>query len=150
RGEGLVAPPTIMTLEAIRDRAVDEAPARLGPLLRALAAGAIHPIFFAPQVQLIPLRTIALAPGTHTNAYLVGRHPAYLLDPGATDPAEQRRLFDTLDTQKREGRRLAAIVLTHHHPDHVGAVPACAERYRVGVWAHPLTADRLRPRIEVT
>src|SRR5439155_26347356 len=37
-----------------------------------------------------------------------------------------------------------------HHPDHVGAVPACVQRYGVGVWAHPQTAARVQPRIEVT
>jgi glyoxylase-like metal-dependent hydrolase (beta-lactamase superfamily II)/8-oxo-dGTP pyrophosphatase MutT (NUDIX family) len=149
RGACLVSPPTVMTLEAIRDRLVDEAPARLGPLLQRIADGAIHPIFFAPEVQLLPLETVALAPGAHTNAYLVGRASAYLLDPGPTEPAEQQRLLDALEVEHRAGRHLAAIVLTHHHPDHIGAVTACAERYGVPVWAHPWTAARLRGRIEV-
>ena len=149
-GACLVSPPTVLALEAIRGRPVDDAPARLGPLLRTFAAGALHSIFFAPQVQLLPLRTVALAPSTHTNAYLVGREPAYLLDPGPNDPAEQQRLFAALDVQHAAGRRLAAIVLTHHHPDHIGAVTACAERYGVPVWAHPLTAAKLRGRIAVT
>jgi glyoxylase-like metal-dependent hydrolase (beta-lactamase superfamily II)/8-oxo-dGTP pyrophosphatase MutT (NUDIX family) len=149
RGEYLVSPPTVMTLEAVRDRPAEEAPARLGPLLEALSAGRIHPIFFSPEVQLIPLRTIALAPSTHTNAYLVGRDPAYLIDPGPSDPAEQQRLFHLLDERLSAGLRLAAVVLTHHHPDHVGAVEACAGRYRVPVWAHRLTAERLRSGLAV-
>jgi glyoxylase-like metal-dependent hydrolase (beta-lactamase superfamily II)/8-oxo-dGTP pyrophosphatase MutT (NUDIX family) len=150
RGECLVSPPTVMALEAIRDHAADEAPTRLGPLLATIAAGAIHPIFFFPEVQLLPLRTLALAPGAHTNAYLLGRDPAYLLDPGPHEPAEQQRLFDAVDEQQRAGRRLAAVVLTHHHPDHVGAVTVCAARYGVPVWAHPLTAAKLCGRIAVT
>jgi endoribonuclease LACTB2 len=149
-GACLVSPPTVLTLETIRERPVDEAPARLGHLLRTFAAGALHLIFFAPQVQLLPLRTVALAPSTHTNAYLIGSDPAYLLDPGAHEPAEQQRLFAALDVQHRAGRRLAAIVLTHHHPDHIGAVATCAERYGVPIWAHPQTAAKLRGRIEVT
>ncbi len=40
-------------------------------------------------------------------------------------------------------------MLTHHHPDHVGAAAACAARYRVPVWAHPLTAQALAGRVEV-
>jgi endoribonuclease LACTB2 len=149
RGECLVSPPSVMTLQAIEGRPAAEAPARLGPLLQTLSGGSIHPIFFAPEVQLVPLRTIALAPSTHTNAYLVGRDPAYLLDPGPSDPDEQRRLFELLDAQRSAGRRLAAVVLTHQHPDHVGAVNACVERYRLPVWAHPLTAEALRGRIDV-
>jgi glyoxylase-like metal-dependent hydrolase (beta-lactamase superfamily II)/8-oxo-dGTP pyrophosphatase MutT (NUDIX family) len=150
RGDCLVSPPTVMTLESVRGRAADEAPARLGPLLEHLAAGEMHPIFFAPQVRLIPLQTQALPPGTHTNAYLVGHDPAYLLDPGPVDPGEQERLIDVLDVERDRGQRLAAVVLTHQHPDHVGAAALCAERYRVPVLAHPLTAAALRGRVAVT
>src|SRR5262249_30169004 len=78
-GELLLSPPPVMTLEAIRDRPADEAPERLGPLLQSLASGAIHPIYFSPGVQMIPLHTLALPPSTHTNAYLVGPGPCYLL-----------------------------------------------------------------------
>jgi ribonuclease/clavin/mitogillin len=150
RGECLVSPPSVMILEAIEGRPAAETPARLDPLLQGIAAGALHPIYFAPEVRLIPLRTIALAPSTHTNAYLVGRDPAYLLDPGPTDPDEQQRLFQLLDAEQAAGKRLAAVVLTHQHPDHIGAANACAARYRVPVWAHSLTAQALRGRIEVT
>src|SRR5262249_13553361 len=125
RFECFVSPPTLSILEAIRGRPVAEAPARLAPLLAALDAGAIPPIFFAPGVQMIPLRTLALPPSPHPNAYLVGRDPAYLLDPGPTAADEQRRLFEVLDTHRAAGGRLTAVVLTHHHPDHVGAANAC-------------------------
>ncbi len=150
QGECLVSPPSVMILEAVRGRAVDEAPSRLGPLLRALAAGAIHPIYFAPAVQMLPLRTLSLPPSTHTNAYLVGREPAYLLDPGSGEPEELQRLFAVLDAQREGGLRLTALVLTHHHPDHIGGVQACVERYRLPVFAHPLTARALRGKIAVT
>jgi glyoxylase-like metal-dependent hydrolase (beta-lactamase superfamily II)/8-oxo-dGTP pyrophosphatase MutT (NUDIX family) len=149
RGECLISPPTVMTLEAIRDRPADEAPARLAPLLRAFAAGKLHQIYFAPQVQLIPLHTETLPPSSYTNAYLVGHDPAYLIDPGPADPAEQRRLFDLLDEGFRGGLRLRAVILSHQHPDHIGAAAACAARYAVPVWAHPHTADALRGRVEV-
>jgi glyoxylase-like metal-dependent hydrolase (beta-lactamase superfamily II)/8-oxo-dGTP pyrophosphatase MutT (NUDIX family) len=150
RGECLVSPPTVMILEAIRDRPADEAPARLGPLLHSLEAGALHPIYFAPDVQLLPLRTLSLPPSTHTNAYLVGRGPVYLIDPGTGHADEQERLFAVLDAHRAAGRALTAVVLTHHHPDHVGAVNACVERYRLPVFAHPRTADALRGRITIT
>jgi glyoxylase-like metal-dependent hydrolase (beta-lactamase superfamily II)/8-oxo-dGTP pyrophosphatase MutT (NUDIX family) len=150
RGECLLSPPSIMTLQAIQDRPADDAPARLGPLLTSLADGKIHPIYFAPDVQLIPLRTMALPPSTHTNAFLVGSGPVYLIDPGPADLAEQHRLFEVLDEHTQAGKRVSAIVLTHHHPDHIGAVSACAQRYGVPVWAHPLTARLLEGRIHIT
>lgn len=144
RGECLVSPPTIMMLQELEGRPVEEAPGRLGPLLRELANGAMHSIYFAPEVQLIPLRTQALPPSTHTNAFLVGRDPAYLLDPGSPYPEEQARLFEVVDGRRQAGLRLAAVVLTHHHPDHIGAAAVCAVRYGVPILAHALTAQALQ------
>jgi len=150
RGECLLSPPTLMTLLAISGRSAEDAPARLGPLLASLQAGKIHTIFFAPGVQMIPLRTMGLPPSTHTNAFLVGNGPSYLLDPGPADQDEQQRLFDLLDEQAAAGRRLTAIVLTHHHPDHIGAANACAQRYNIPIWAHLWTSEKLKDRIAVS
>jgi glyoxylase-like metal-dependent hydrolase (beta-lactamase superfamily II) len=145
RGDSLVTPPSAMTLQTLGDRPVDDAPKLLGPLFEHLRHGAIHPILFAPEVQMIPLKTVALPPSAYTNAYLVGAGPRYLIDPGAHEADEQRRLFDVLDP----GQKLTAIVLSHHHPDHVDGAAVCAERYRVPVWAHERTAEKLRGRIKV-
>src|SRR5262249_20504727 len=100
--------------------------------------------WFSPGVRMLPLFCDGLPPATHTNAYLVGTGPRYLLDPGPTDPAEQGRLFEALDEGPPD-----VVVLTHHHPDHVGAAAACSARYRVPVWAPPLTARALAGRVEV-
>jgi glyoxylase-like metal-dependent hydrolase (beta-lactamase superfamily II) len=59
-------------------------------------------------------------------------------------------LFALLDEQQSLGRRLAAVVLTHQHPDHIGAANACAERYGVPIFAHPLTTQALHGRIPVS
>jgi glyoxylase-like metal-dependent hydrolase (beta-lactamase superfamily II) len=109
----------------------------------------MHPIYFAPGVQLLPLRTQALPPSTHTNAFLAGRGPAYLLDPGSPFADEQERLFAVLDEQRASGLDLTAIVLSHHHPDHIGAASACAERYGVPIWAHSETARKLEGKVLV-
>jgi glyoxylase-like metal-dependent hydrolase (beta-lactamase superfamily II)/8-oxo-dGTP pyrophosphatase MutT (NUDIX family) len=150
RGECLVSPPTLMLLESIQGRPVEDAPARFAPCVAARHGDGLLAIDFAPAVQMVPLHTIPLPPSTHTNAYLVGSGPIYLLDPGAAEPAEQERLFHLLDAQRARGRKLTAIVLTHHHPDHVGAANACAQRYGLPVWAHPLTARALEGKIAVT
>jgi glyoxylase-like metal-dependent hydrolase (beta-lactamase superfamily II) len=101
-------------------------------------------------MQMIPLHTIALAPSTHTNAFLVGRDPVYLIDPGPEKAEEQERLFAILDARRDAGQPLTAVVLTHHHPDHVGAAAACSRCYGVPVWAHPLTAQALAARLQVS
>jgi glyoxylase-like metal-dependent hydrolase (beta-lactamase superfamily II)/8-oxo-dGTP pyrophosphatase MutT (NUDIX family) len=149
-GTTLLSPPTVSLLEAIRGRPVEDLPERARPLLDALAAGALPPIWFSPAVRMIPLHCQGLPPSTHTNAYLAGTGPRYLLDPGPTDDDEQRRLFEALDAHHRgPGRPLDAVVLTHHHPDHVGAADACARRYGVPVLAHPLTARALAGKVAV-
>jgi endoribonuclease LACTB2 len=141
-GDMLVSPPTVALLQAIRSRPVEEWPNQLTPLLAHRASEG--PIWFSPGVQMIPLFTEGLPPSTHTNAYLVGNDPAYLIDPGTSDAEEQGRLFELLSS-----RRLRGVVLTHHHPDHIGAAKVCAERYGVPILAHPLTARELHGRIEV-
>ena len=81
-----MSPPTVSLLETIRGRAVEELPRRARPLFDALAAGAPEVIYFSPQVQMIPLFCDGLPPTYYTNAFLVGHDPAYLIDPGPTDP----------------------------------------------------------------
>jgi glyoxylase-like metal-dependent hydrolase (beta-lactamase superfamily II)/8-oxo-dGTP pyrophosphatase MutT (NUDIX family) len=145
-GDALVTPPSAMTMQLLGEHAVDHAPRLLGPLFQRLHAGAIHPILFAPCVQMIPLKTVALPPSAYTNAYLVGAGPRYLIDPGAHETDEQLRLFDLLDEL---GQPLAAIILSHHHPDHVDGAAACASRYGVPIWAHERTAHKLRGRLSI-
>lgn len=149
QGAILLTPPSAMSLDYLGADPVDAAPRLLGPLFDRLAGGAEHPIFLAPGVRMLPLRTAGLPPSTHTNAFLVGNGPRYLIDPGPDAADEQARLFAVLDEQTQLGRSLSAVVLTHHHPDHVGAAVVCAQRYRVPIWAHPATAEHLRGRIAI-
>jgi glyoxylase-like metal-dependent hydrolase (beta-lactamase superfamily II) len=115
-----------------------------------LASGDIPPIWFSPGVLMLPLFSDGLPPSTHTNAYLVGTESLYLIDPGPNDPAEQRRLFNALDRQlAATSKPLTAVVLTHQHPDHIGAATACSRRYKVPILGHPLTARTLAGKVEV-
>src|SRR5262249_6024145 len=86
RGECFVSPPTVSLLELLRGRAATDLPALLLPVMRSLEAGIMPPIYFAPGVQMIPLKTIGLPSSTYTNAYLVGSQMLYLVDPGAHEP----------------------------------------------------------------
>ena len=162
RGELLVSPPTLILLEMLLGGALTELESAMRPLIDRLAGGALPVIWYAPGVRMLPLFARGLPPSTHTNAYLVGSERLHLIDPGASDADEQQRLFDVLDAlpntpfafPSRGARdnkvgRLHAIVLTHHHPDHVGAAAACARRYGVPVLAHPLTAQALQGKVAV-
>ena len=149
RGD-LLTPPSVVTLQTLGDSPVDDAPKLLGPLFQRLAKSeAIHPIYFAPDVQMVPLRTAALPPSFYTNTYLVGNGPRYLIDPGPEEADEQHRLFELLDEQSSAGHAPTAIVLSHHHRDHIGAAAACAQRYHLPIWAHPRTAQKLQGQVEI-
>jgi glyoxylase-like metal-dependent hydrolase (beta-lactamase superfamily II) len=66
------------------------------------------------------------APTGTTAAYVCGDEAALLVDPADTS--------DALDTLL-SGCTLAHIALTHHHPDHVGAVAHYARETNAMVWA---------------
>ena len=69
-----------------------------------------------------------------TNSWIVGRDPAWLIDPGPALPEHVRALVAELE--RRGG--LAGIALTHNHADHTEAVPAIRKRFA----APPLAAAR--------
>ncbi len=142
----LLTPPAVTILRTLSGKPIDEAPERLGPIFTGRAGDVLPAIFFAPDVQSIPLKTHALPPATHTNAFLIGD---VLIDPGASDTNEQQILLEQLDARRRVNRPVRAIVLTHHHPDHVGAAALCARHCGVPIMAHPLTAERLAGRVFV-
>jgi glyoxylase-like metal-dependent hydrolase (beta-lactamase superfamily II) len=97
---------------------------------------------------MVPARTLAIPPSTHTNAYLVGTDRPHLIDPGPHRPEEQEKMFAAVD-ELLAGRRLTAVVLSHQHPDHVGAATASARRYGAPILAHAITAKMLANKLMV-
>ncbi|MEM9555742.1 MAG: MBL fold metallo-hydrolase [Acidobacteriota bacterium] len=142
RGEVTAAPPILHILRVLGDagpknghrRLLDTSEADLGPLRR---------IEFRPGVVLLPLRTPTLPPATHTNAVLLGTGDAVLIDPATPLAEEQDRLLAALDAFVAAGRRIRAIWLTHHHPDHVGAVLRVRRHLGVPIQAHADSAAGL-------
>lgn len=147
-GLSLISPPTVLILQAICGLPASQIAERLACHWKSILAEEVPPIWYAPGVQLLPLRTMALPPSTHTNAYIIGQAPIYLVDPGPTDEKERARLFAAIDRLPRAD--LAAVVLSHHHPDHIGAAVATAARYELPIWAHPWTARKLAGKLQVT
>ncbi|HEX4956122.1 MAG TPA: MBL fold metallo-hydrolase [Thermoanaerobaculia bacterium] len=145
RGEVITAPPILHLLRVLaedgvaagRPRLLEPAEANLGPFRR---------IEFRPWVVMLPLKAGTLLPATHTNAYLLGREELVLVDPGSAAPGEIDRLEAAVQATAERGQRVAAIWLTHHHPDHVGGVLALVERLGLPVAAHAETASRVAAR----
>lgn len=94
-------------------------------------------------IRMLPLATPTLPPATHTNCYIVGEGPCLLIDPGSAISRETALLKETLDGLVRSGISPRAVVLTHHHDDHVAGVDAVRQSHDVEVWTHAETAERL-------
>ncbi len=146
RGELLAAPPILHLLTVLAEdgpedgigRLLDSSEANLGPYRR---------LEFTPGVVMFPLPTPTLPPASRTNTFLLGTGDAVLVDPGCPHPAELERLLASLTAaRERLGRRVIAIWLTHHHPDHVGGLEWLRRRLGCPVLCHPLTAERLAER----
>lgn len=91
-------------------------------------------------IHLIPLLSPTLPPATHTNCVVIGERELYVVDPGATDETEQRHLLDHLYHLEALGEKIAAVLLTHSHVDHIGTVPLLRDTFNVPVFAHELAA----------
>jgi len=110
----------------------------------------VRRIEFLPGFVCVPLRTPTKPPATTTNCYVVGTRDFVLFDPGSPYEDEQSVLAGFVRELLDEGRRFREIVLTHHHPDHVGGVESLREQFGgVAVAAHRQTAEALGGRVRV-
>jgi glyoxylase-like metal-dependent hydrolase (beta-lactamase superfamily II) len=86
----------------------------------------------------IPIRRVSVpvsasVPSGSTNAYLVGKDPALLIDPpGRTDDLDEAVTAANVEH----------IAVTHAHPDHVGGVAAYAAETGATVWCRRGREDR--------
>ena len=135
RGELQIAPPMVVLLDEWA-KGQDALGERIRAMTESYEAGKLHRIYFSPGILLVPLETPTRPPATHTNTCIVGEERLYLVDPSPVDEREQARLWDLLDELRAEGRTLEGILLTHYHPDHVGALAEMQRRYDVPAYAH--------------
>ena len=150
RGDRLVAPPVLYMLEQLQELGLERFLVEMDARSAELEAGRLHPIRNVPGILMAPLRTRTLPPATTTSAYLVGEQRLFVVDPAPTEASEQQRLFDLIDERCAGGAELVGVLVTHHHPDHVGAVEATARRYDAPVLAHAETLSRLSLDVENT
>lgn len=94
------------------------------------------------------MRTPTLPPATHTNVYVAGDGESGLvvIDPASPYPEEQAALDGYLAGL---AGRVIAVLLTHHHVDHVSGAQHVSDRLGVPILAHPRTAELLAGRIRV-
>lgn len=105
------------------------------------------PFAAQPGVHVVPVRTPTLPPATHTNCVVVGNaHRVVVIDPASPFEDEQARLHAWLNAH---GATVEAVLLTHHHMDHVAGADALRRAFDVPVQAHLATADRLAGQLTV-
>lgn len=95
------------------------------------------------------VRVLAPNPGPYTldgtNTWVVGDDPAVVIDPGPDDAAHLDEVARTA------GDRVAAVLVTHDHPDHAPGAAAFARRVHAPLLAFRLPgADHLRDGQVVT
>jgi glyoxylase-like metal-dependent hydrolase (beta-lactamase superfamily II) len=77
------------------------------------------------------------------NWYLVeGTDELTVVDTGL--PAHSKQLFERLDALGYDGSDVAACILTHAHPDHIGFAQRLHESADVPVWLHEAGVERAR------
>jgi ribonuclease/clavin/mitogillin len=129
RAEIFLAPPTQDTLQGLARSNSSEVAAQG---LNALSEDTPDPIRMLPGLTYVPLETPTLPPARHTLCFLLGEGEVWLVDPGAAD-------LNRIETLKP---RVKAVVLSHHHPDHVGGVARC-QQLGWPIWAHKRTGELL-------
>lgn len=141
RGQLTFAAPILWTLIALAEGEEGLA-ARIaqGP---ARAATPVRRVELQWGVVLHAMPTKPLPPALFTNAFLLGEKEMALVDPGSGEPEHLRDLFALVEHLESEGRSVQMIVATHHHPDHIGGIQACRERFRARVVGHALLAKHL-------
>jgi glyoxylase-like metal-dependent hydrolase (beta-lactamase superfamily II) len=102
----------------------------------------------AEGLRVLPLRTPTLPPATTTNTSFVGRLAIWIVDPATPWPEERARLCLAVRALPSRGQRACGIVLTHHHPDHVGAAAWLRGETGLPIHAHPRTAELLPAGLE--
>ena len=143
----LLPPPFRASLEILVD-GIDGAPERLRKVPGA--NGDFH-VDFEPisGIRQLPLLTPTLPPAAHTNAYVIGHERLVVVDPAPYASEPRNILQSFLQDLIHKGATFDSVILTHHHPDHMGAAQWLADAFDVPIRAHRITRDLLEGQVKI-
>ena len=100
-------------------------------------------IEFTPGVWALPVRSRTLPPASCTNVWIPGGRSFVVIDPGSGDAHENETLLAVIARRVAAGGRARAVVLTHHHRDHVAGAGEIARALGIPIRAHAETLARI-------
>ena len=109
-----------------------------------LPSGLRVPLEYQSGIESLPFRSVTLPPATHTNLVAFGDRELILVDPGAAFKKGRERLSQVIKYWKSEGRIISAVLLSHHHLDHLSSIDIIQDDFGIPVLAHPLTKMQLK------
>ncbi|NIL99448.1 MAG: MBL fold metallo-hydrolase [Acidobacteria bacterium] len=137
-GDCAVPPPVLPLLRGLEE-CIDETLERIAETLIAINAQEQRAprIEFAPDLWMLPVRTLTMPPATTTNVWMPGGGRFVVIDPGSTDMEEQARLLEVIARRRALGHEPVAVLLTHEHQDHVSGAAALCDALDLPLRAHP-------------
>ena len=147
RGELLLAPPVIVILRQLADGITPAALESLQSSPQKFEGSGLA-IPWGPGIEILPFHCPPLPPTLPSSTFLVGARRFLVLDPSPSGEQEQQHLLKAIENRLSAGDQPEAIVLSHHHIDHVGALDAVLERWDLPCWGHRRTAELLERSFE--
>ncbi len=100
-------------------------------------------MIFFDKFDILPLSTITVPPYTTTNTVAYGQENFVIIDPATKNQEHQDLLVKYISNRLNKKQKFLAILLTHHHADHVGFAETLSQSFGVAIYAHPLAAQHL-------
>ncbi len=133
QGRARIPPPVLPLLRTLSDDPEGSIDAMARRLAVANEVEERAPrIEFLPGIWMLPVLSRTMPPATHTNVWMPGGRRLVIVDPGG----ETDQLLESVARRRAQGVEPVAVVLTHHHRDHVGGVERVCRELGLPVWAH--------------
>ena len=104
------------------------------------------PVPLAPGLARLTAPNPGVFTGAGTNTYLIGEGEVLVLDPGPNMPDHIEAILDAVEAA---GGRIAAIAVTHTHPDHYPAARPLAERCGAPIYGMSQSGQNWHPDHEL-